>query len=100
MFGTVLGQLVIGVVALVIIALIVNALRPKKEKEIHDHRQHLEPNDTNYNIGHVLSPEAIQKASPAEAREIIQKYERGDLASLSDDDFFLLKKKVDQAERA
>lgn len=53
------------------------------------------PNTTNYNID-MLDDQDIEGATPEEAREILRKMESGDI-SLSEHDFFLLKKKIEQS---
>lgn len=67
---------------------------PKKTVAGNDPRSHLEPNDTNYNIANQITPEIIENASEEEAEEIIEKYQRGELPSLSDEDFYRLMRRV------
>lgn len=54
-------------------------------------------NETNYNIS-MIGQEEIEKMSPYEAKELIDKLEDSDLSSLSHRDFYALKKKAEETE--
>lgn len=54
-------------------------------------------NKTNYNIS-MIGQEEIEKMSPHEAKELINKLEDSDLPSLSHRDFYALKKKAEETK--
>ena len=85
---------VLGLIFIIVTAISIKlVLRKRQLKERHQFRSHVEPNDTNYNIA-AMHNEAISNATPEEAREILEKIKKGDLPSLTDEDFYRLKEKI------
>ncbi|MFK7770552.1 MAG: hypothetical protein AB8F94_00380 [Saprospiraceae bacterium] len=89
-FGPII-TLVIVVVTLICVKL---AFRKRHLQKRHEFRSRMKPNDTNYNIA-AMHGEAIKNATPEEAIEILEKIKEGDLPSLSDEDFYRLKEKIE-----
>jgi hypothetical protein len=88
------------IVALILLPLAVvyyNRQQNQKNNTVKDPRRGLKPNATNYNIDGIFSEEDLENATPEEIREIIRKVDRGDITSLSNDDFFRLKEKLNQS---
>lgn len=53
-------------------------------------------NETNYNIN-MLDEARIEKMSPQEAKEWVNKLDQSDLSALSHRDFYALKEKIESA---
>ena len=96
MFGS---TFIITLVAVFVFVLAIGGLyrHYAKRREVRgtqDARKNITPNTTNYNINS-MPDKTIENATPAEAREIIRKEKSGDSpTSLSRDDFYALKEKV------
>ena len=84
-----------GAVLLVAIYFLVDYFQKKRlERAGTDARASIRPNDTNYNLD-TLPDETIEKATKAEAKQIIENVRKSDAqTSLSRDDFYRLKEKV------
>ena len=87
---------VIAVVILATVGLYRYYLARRKERGAQESYANMTPNATNYNVASTLPDETIENASPKEAREIIEQEKATDgLTSLSNEDFYKLKEKVD-----
>ena len=87
---------VIAVVILATVGLYRYYLARRKERGTQESYANMTPNATNYNVASTLPDEAIENASPKEAREIIEQEKATDgLTSLSNEDFYKLKETVD-----
>jgi|GEM_PF-3299428 len=95
---TPLSSILIAFLVIIALAIISLFFFKTKKKKVHDHRSELTPNDTNYNIAS-HNPELIKNATPAEARKMIEQYQKGDLSSLAAEDFYLLKEKIKESSK-
>ena len=71
--------------------------RRRKERGTQESYANMTPNATNYNVASTLPDEAVENASPREAKEIVEKEKATDgPTSLSNEDFYKLKEKINE----
>ncbi|MEL6924340.1 MAG: hypothetical protein AAFO94_09850 [Bacteroidota bacterium] len=99
MFDYTFSFYLIFILAAVVIAFFIAPMFKRGKKKANDPRSNLTPNDTNYNKANTLPKEVVEEASAKEAAEIIRKEQQSDTSSLSNDDFYRLKEKVDGSSR-